>query len=46
MHKIHPFPTEELLERIPLAGSVISGLRHFVRTNHLTVTKEKRNRTF
>lgn len=30
MHKTHPFPTEELLERIPPAVSVISGLRHYV----------------
>lgn len=30
MHKIHPFLTEELLERIPLAGSVISELTHYV----------------
>lgn len=25
-----PLPTEELLEHIPLAGSVVSGLRHYV----------------
>lgn len=30
MQKKHPFPAEELLERIPVASSVISGLGHFV----------------
>lgn len=30
MHKIHPFPTEKLLEHVPLARSMLSGLRHYV----------------
>lgn len=43
MCTLHPFPSEKLLERIPSAGCVISGLGHG--TNHLKGGKGKKKQS-